>query len=105
MIIDDAQAERIRTVFLRYLQLGSVKALNAELDHMGWVTPASEGKYQRATGGKRFSRGHLYRILSNPIYLGRIAHKGQVYPGNHPAIIDQELWNQVLMASQRYWFP
>lgn len=95
LIIDDAQAERIRTVFRRYLQLGSVKALNAELDHMGWVTPASEGMDQRATGGKRFSRGHLYRILSNPIYLGRIAHKGQVYPGNHPAIIDQELWNQV----------
>lgn len=62
---------------------------------MGWVTPTSEGKDQRATGGKRFSRGHLYRILSNPIYLGRIAHKGQVYPGNHPAIIDQELWDQV----------
>lgn len=95
LIINDAQAERIRTVFRSYLQLGSVKALKAELDHMGWVTPTSEGKDQRATGGKRFSRGHLYRILSNPIYLGRIAHKGQVYPGNHPAIIDQELWDQV----------
>lgn len=95
LIIDDAQAERIRTVFRRYLHLGSVKALKAELDHMGWVTPTSEGKDQRATGGKRFSRGHLYRILSNPIYLGRIAHKGQIYPGNHPAIIDQELWGQV----------
>lgn len=39
LIIDDVQAERIRTVFRRYLHLGSVKALKAELDHQAWVTP------------------------------------------------------------------
>src|SRR6267142_240370 len=46
-------------------------------------------------GGKFFSRGHLYDLLSNPIYTGRIAHKGQLYPGQHPALIDTETWTAV----------
>jgi hypothetical protein len=46
-------------------------------------------------GGCPFSRGILYKILSNPIYIGKIRHKGTSYPGQHQAIIDQELWEQV----------
>src|SRR5205823_2005455 len=46
-------------------------------------------------GGKSFSRGHLYRLLSNPIYIGEIAHKGQLYPGQHRALIDTETWTAV----------
>jgi site-specific DNA recombinase len=46
-------------------------------------------------GGHAFSRGHLYRILSNPLYAGEIDHKGQRYPGQHPAIIDRETWDAV----------
>ena len=46
-------------------------------------------------GGKPFSRGHIYRLLSNPIYIGQIAHKGQLYPGQHPALIDTETWTAV----------
>jgi hypothetical protein len=42
----------------------------------------------KMVGGKPFSRGHLYRILSSPIYTGRIEHKGQTYAGQHPPIID-----------------
>jgi site-specific DNA recombinase len=49
----------------------------------------------RSTGGGLFSRGHVYKLLSNPIYVGRIAHKGQVHEGQHPPIVPQELWDQV----------
>ena len=49
----------------------------------------------RSTGGGLFSRGHIYKILSNPIYVGRIAHKGQVHEGLHPPIVTQTLWDQV----------
>ena len=44
-------------------------------------------------GGSQFSRGHLYRILENPLYAGRIAHKEQTYPGQHPAIVHPEVWD------------
>src|SRR5207247_3594316 len=46
-------------------------------------------------GGKPFSRGHIYNLLSNPMYIGEIAHKGQLYPGQHPALIDADTWAAV----------
>ena len=49
----------------------------------------------RQSGGTAFSRGHLYRILSNPIYIGRIPHKGRSYEGEHEAIIDTKTWDKV----------
>jgi site-specific DNA recombinase len=56
----------------------------------------------KTTGGGLISRGHLYKILSNPIYLGRLTHKGQVHEGLHDPIIDQETWDhvQALLAEQ-----
>jgi hypothetical protein len=49
----------------------------------------------RQSGGTAFSRGHLYLILSNPIYIGRIPHKGRSYEGEHEGIIDAEIWERV----------
>ncbi len=49
----------------------------------------------RRTGGAPISRGHLYWILSNPIYVGRLRHKGQIHDGLHPAIVDPETWDRV----------
>jgi hypothetical protein len=46
-------------------------------------------------GGKPFSRGHFDTLLSNPIYTGRIAQKGAIHPGQHPALIDDESWSAV----------
>src|SRR5438132_6259853 len=43
-------------------------------------------------GGRPISRGHLYRILSNPLYIGHIAHKGQLHPGQHEALIEGDIW-------------
>ncbi len=58
----------------------------------------------RQTGGGLISRGHLYKILSNPIYIGRLAHKGRVYEGQHAAIVDQDVWDQTqaLLAAQAH---
>ena len=48
-----------------------------------------------AYGGAPFSRGNLQRILTNPVYIGKITHFGKVYEGQHPPIIDLELWAAV----------
>ncbi len=53
-----------------------------------------DGKGQ-STGGGVLSRGHIYKIVSNPIYIGQIAHRGVVYEGQHPAIVDRNLWDRV----------
>src|SRR6202521_5961579 len=93
-IVED-HAEIVRCLFRRYLEAGSVVRLKQQLDSEGFRIPIRIDGAGRSTGGGLFSRGHIYKILSNPIYAGRIAHKGQVYEGHHPPIVIQGLWDQV----------
>ncbi len=93
--IFEEQAELVREIFRRYLQSGNVRILECELDREGVRIPKRTAISGRQTGGGKFSRGHLYKILSNPIYMGKIAHCGKVYEGRHEAIVPAELWQAV----------
>lgn len=95
LLIDEAQASRIREIFQLYLELDCVRKLGLELNRREWLTPVRATRRPGGGGNRPFSRGHLYRILRNPIYIGQIAHKDQVHPGNHPAIIDLDTWSAV----------
>lgn len=55
----------------------------------------------RTVGARPFSRGNLYQMLSNPIYVGDIAHKGESYPGRHEAILDRAMWHIVQRQLRR----
>ncbi|HEU4458527.1 MAG TPA: recombinase family protein [Methylibium sp.] len=94
LVIDEGEAERVRDLYRLYLRLGCVSQLKRHVDGQAWSTPARPDN-ARSTGDRPFSRGHLHRILCNPIYAGRIAHKDQVYDGHHPAIIDDATWQAV----------
>jgi DNA invertase Pin-like site-specific DNA recombinase len=91
LVIDAPQAQRVREIHRLYLELGSVQKLKAELDRRQWTTPPRDGE----RGQRPFSRGHLHRILSNAIYAGQIVHKGRSFPGQHPRIIEDELFQRV----------
>ena len=93
LVIDEPGAERVREIFRLYLELGGVYALKAELERRGWKTPVRQ--VETARGGRPFLRGNLYGMLGNAIYIGQIVHKGAVYAGLHPPIIDSELWAAV----------
>jgi site-specific DNA recombinase len=69
--------------------------LKAELERAGIVSKRREGTGGELSGGKRFSRGALYLMLQNWLYRGRVAHKEKIYPGQHEAIIESELWQAV----------
>lgn len=99
--IDEEQASLVRHIYERYLALGSVRLLKQELDQQGITTPKRFTSTKRQFGGRPFSRGHLYRIVSNPIYIGKITHREKTYVGQHPAIIDPKTWDatQALMHS------
>lgn len=99
--IDEGQASLIRHIYKRYLTLGSVRLLKQELDKQAITTPKRFASTERQFGGKPFSRGHLYKVLSNPIYIGKITHHEKTYDGQHPAIVDQTTWDatQALMRS------
>jgi site-specific DNA recombinase len=93
-IVED-HAEIVRSLFRRYLGAGSVVRLKQQLDADDFRLPVRIDGRGRSTGGGLFSRGHVYKLLSNPIYVGRIAHKGQIYEGHHPPIVIRDLWDQV----------
>ena len=93
-IVED-HAELVRTLFRRYLEAGSVVRLRQRLDAQNFRVPIRVDGEGRSTGGGLFSRGHIHKILSNPIYVGRISHKGQIYEGQHPPVVSQDLWDEV----------
>jgi DNA invertase Pin-like site-specific DNA recombinase len=98
LIPSPAEAETVRHIMRRYVALGSVKALVAELDRDGYRTKVQIRTSTGNKGGCPFRRGTLYHLLSNRIYLGEIVHKGVGYPGEHAPIVPTELWDEVQQA-------
>ena len=104
LVVNEREAETVRHIYRRYAALGSVLALKEELDRDGVVSKARVDKYGRRTGGRPLARGALYLMLQNRIYRGEIVHKENSYPGEHEAIIDQALWDEVQrqLAANRF---
>ncbi len=98
LVINQAEADQVRHIMTRYVALGSTRALAEELDRDGHRSKALHGR-----GGIEFTRGALCHLLGNAIYRGKVVHKGAVYDGQHDAIIDEALWDQVQsqLAEQR----
>ena len=104
LIVNEPEAERVRHIFRRYAALGSVRLLSHELDSYGIVSKARRKANGEPYGARPFARGALYLMLQNRIYRGEIVHKDASYPGEHAAIVDEELWTTVaerLSASRR----
>jgi hypothetical protein len=95
LVVNPAEAETVRRIFALYRELGCVRRVKEAADRLGLRTRCSTTANGTERGGKPFSRGHLYALLSNPIYTGRIAHKGELHPGQQPALIDDESWSTV----------
>jgi site-specific DNA recombinase len=94
IVIDEREAETIRYIFRRYLELGCVRLLKEDLDRRGVVSKRRKSKTGIESGGYSFSRGALYALLSNPIYAGEIRHKNLRHPGQHQAIVDRAAWER-----------
>ena len=101
LVVNQAEAETVREIFRRYLELGSVRLLMEDLNRRGIRSKVRVAKNGKRSGGNLFFRGALYELLSNPIYIGEIRHKGVRHPGLHEPIIERELWEstQLLLRS------
>jgi DNA invertase Pin-like site-specific DNA recombinase len=95
LLINETDAAIIRSIFASYLDERTVPALLDRLDRAGVRTSSRLSAKGKASGGRPFTRGHLYKLLSNPIYIGRVPHKTTSHPGLHQPIIDRALWDQV----------
>ena len=91
--ISAADAPKVRTIYDLYKKHRNIRIVKTEADKLGLKTAVRTLSSGRLKGGTEFSFGHIYHILSNPIYAGRIRHKTKVWPGQHPAIIDPAEWD------------
>jgi len=95
LVVNQDEARAVRHIFERYLELGSVRLLKEDLAAREILSGIKVSRKGSRRGGKPFSRGALYCLLSNPIYFGQIRHKGQSYPGQHEAIVSCDLFERV----------
>jgi len=95
LVVNEDEACIVVDIYRRYLVLKSVHALRDELADAGIKSKRRTRPDGAAYGGQTLSRGALYLILQNRLYRGEIAHKGHSYPGEHPAIVDKPLWDEV----------
>ena len=95
LIVNEVEAETVRLIYRRYLELGAVPELTSDLRNKGVVSKVKLSRRGNTHGGQAFGRGALYHLLQNQIYLGKVVHKGEAHAGQHPAIVPQDLWDQV----------
>ena len=95
LVVNEPEAEQVRTIFQRYVELGTVAALKQDLDNRRMRSKPRLNAAGLSTGNQPIGQGHLNRILRNRVYIGEITHKGESYPGLHDAIISPELWQAV----------
>jgi hypothetical protein len=103
LVVNDDEARIVVDIYRRYLALQSVRTLKDELGDAGIRSKRRIRPDGTKYGGQQIARGALYLMLQNRIYRGEITHKGKSYPGEHPAIIDQPLWDavQAVLAENR----
>lgn len=95
LIVNDKEAVLVRQIFRRYLELRSATALVRELNEQGHRTKTWVTKKDVKRKGGLFDKNKVYKILNNVIYLGLTKHKDKAYPGEHEAIIEQSLFDEV----------
>ena len=93
--IVEEEAEQVRTIFQRYLELGSVNRLAIELRERNFRTKVRKLSNGRTRGGVLFTQGPLFYMLRNRFYIGEVAYKGEICPGPQPPLIARELFDAV----------
>jgi site-specific DNA recombinase len=93
--VNPREAERVRMIFALYLEHRALPSVIQELNRRGWRTKRWSTRKGHPRGGRQFTRGYLRRVLTSTTYLGQIRYRNEVYPGEHPAIVDAALWQQV----------
>ncbi|MCC7409672.1 MAG: recombinase family protein [Phycisphaeraceae bacterium] len=100
LVVNDEEAHRVRVVFDLYLQHGALIPVVQELDRRGWRTKAWTTKGGRQVGGLPLDKNLLYRLLTNVVYVGKIRHHEEVHPGEHTAIVDEQVWQRAQAVLQ-----
>ena len=93
LVVIEREAALVRRIFDRFAKTGSALAVARELNATGEVTKRRAGA-NGARGGKPWTKGAVYKVLANRVYLGEAVHKDVAYPGEHAEVIDQRTWDK-----------
>lgn len=95
LVVNELEAERVRQIFDIYLQseglIGTLEAIQAR----GWRSKSWVTKTGKQLGGGQFYKTTLHALLTNPIYLGKVSYRDEMYEGEHRAIVDPEVFGEV----------
>lgn len=95
LIPNEQETEIVQAIFRLYLEKQSLAHTLRELHRRGWKTKSWTTKTGKLRNGSNFTKESLRRLLTNPRYIGKVKHDGQVYDGEHDAIVDKVLWTRV----------
>lgn len=95
LVVNAEEAETVRAIFALYEELGCLNAIMRRASEIGLRSKRHTFKSGRVQGGNPFSRGQIYAVLRNPIYIGKIRHKTQVWDGQHEPIVCEAVWERV----------
>lgn len=96
--INDHEAETVRRLFQLYAAERCLRTVHAQAIDQKIVSKRRVFASGRSSGGYPLSRGQIHYLLTNPIYIGLIHHKGKTHPGQHAPVVDSELWDRVQAA-------
>jgi site-specific DNA recombinase len=94
LVINPTEATIVRDIFQSYLKARSILAVVEDLNERGIPRKSWTTKSGTATGGGPWTKSNLANLLTNHHYVGKVAYKGEIYPSEHEAIIDEETWTR-----------
>src|SRR5215831_4242466 len=94
LVVNQTEAAIVKLIYGLYLKLSSVRLLKNELDRRGIVSKIRVSSKANKSGGQTFSRGALYELLANPIYIGEVRHRSERHSGQHEPILERRLWER-----------
>jgi len=101
LIANEDEAVRVRAIFELYLEYERIAPVLQQLDRREWRTKAWTTRKGKPCGGRPFDKVTLFRLLTNPVYLGKVRHREDLYDGEHDAIVDEDLWRRVQAVLHR----
>lgn len=104
LVVNAAEASRVRQIFELYLDRQGLVATIAELERRDWRTKRWTTRKGTVAGGRPFDKANLYGLLKNVIYIGKVRYKKEIHPGQHEAIVDGGVFEKVgALLTQNRW--
>lgn len=95
LLVNESEANQIRAIYQMYLEAGSMLPALGVIKKRGWKTKRYQTTQGQWRGGREFDKSMLQKMLTNVTYLGKVTYKGEVFEGEHEAIVDEDLFGQV----------